>query len=106
LGKALGAGALWGGVNGLLFFAFLLAILSVRLLIEVTRGLTTLNLPLFIAYVGGIGSAIAFVTGMLSGVLFAGLDALIIGLVRLAFQGEKNCQEESPEGAEERLRKS
>lgn len=82
LARRVGHVALWGGVNGALFFAVLFSLIVATTVVAIVQGRAFAgdSVPA-IAFSGGIGSAAAFIIGAVVAALFALIDG---GLLRLA----------------------
>ena len=87
--KMLGLGALWGGVNGTLFFLALIPIITLSQLLGSIAGLQSgqlMVLPIVLSIVALCGSPVAFCVGAFVGVLFAILDYVMLNVVASIFQ--------------------
>jgi len=72
---------LWGGVNGLLLFLAVLALIAGNSLIAALAGQARLGEILsFVVSFGALGSLVALLAGMVVGVFFALLDSALLAL--------------------------
>jgi hypothetical protein len=83
LARRLGRVVLWGGVNGALFFAVLLALIVINASAAIVQGHAFAGdfLPV-IAFGGVAGSAAAFIIGAIAALLFALVDGALLTLAR------------------------
>jgi hypothetical protein len=75
--------ALWGGLNGVLFFLIVLGLIvgNVLALVLVGRAQASEILS-FVVFGGAIGAAVSFVAGVVVALLFALLDGALLALAR------------------------
>ena len=77
----LGRLALWGGINGLLLFAVVFAVIvGNTLLLVMTGNARIVDMTSFAVTVGAVGAVVAFVIGAVAGVLFAVVDGVLLAL--------------------------
>lgn len=72
----------WGGANGMLFFACLVAVLVVNAVLTAPPATNVGAIFLSAAFYGSFGLAFAFVIGALLGLIFATLDLAALRLAR------------------------
>jgi hypothetical protein len=72
----------WGGANGMLFFACLVAILVVNAILTAKPAADVGAILRGAAFLGSFGLPFAFVIGALVGILFATLDLVALRLAR------------------------
>ena len=83
LARRLGRVALWGGVNGALFFAVLLSLIVANAAAAIVQGRASAgDFVAVIAFEGGAGSAAAFIIGAVVALLFLLIDGALLGLAR------------------------
>jgi hypothetical protein len=83
LARRLGRVALWGGINGTLFFAVLLSLIVANAAAAIVQGRASAGdfVPV-IALEGGVGSAAAFIIGVVVALLFLLIDGTLARLAR------------------------
>ena len=83
LARRVGRVALWGGVNGALFFAVLLSLIIANAAVAIVQEHAFVgDLVALVAFDGGVGMVAAFIIGAIVALLFALIDGALLRLAR------------------------
>ena len=86
LDTLLSRAALSGGINGIAFLAFVGLILGISSAFNGDVGVVGYGFPIFAT----VGAAVAFVLGLVLGLLFAGVDLALVSATRAILTNEKS----------------